>query len=103
MSQSDRFHKFCQVLNAFKKLHRTRMNVFKSDERALIAGREEINANFRKNQREEDETEIKKVFIRQRINVYQKVNTFEPIADDSIGLGCGKGVAHQYHTGGRKV
>lgn len=49
------------MLNAFKKLHRTRQYVFQGDKRALVEGRNQINGNFRKNINETDEGEIKKV------------------------------------------
>lgn len=38
-----------QVLEIFKKLHRTRQNVFHGDEKALFAARLKINEEFKKN------------------------------------------------------
>ncbi|KAI3363370.1 hypothetical protein L3Q82_011990, partial [Scortum barcoo] len=49
------------VLNAFKALHRTRMAVFKDDERALTAARLKINKEFKKNKNETSEENINKV------------------------------------------
>nr|XP_014100319.1 complex III assembly factor LYRM7 [Bactrocera oleae]XP_036218547.1 complex III assembly factor LYRM7 [Bactrocera oleae] len=50
-----------EALRAFKKLHRTRQFVFQGDELTLKAGRKEINDQFRKNQNEKNEEEIKKM------------------------------------------
>lgn len=49
------------MLNAFKKLHRTRQYVFQGDDRALVAGRNKINESFQQNRNETNEEEIKKV------------------------------------------
>ncbi|GCB60117.1 complex III assembly factor LYRM7 isoform X2 [Scyliorhinus torazame] len=38
-----------KVLQLFKALHRTRKQVFKSDNRALEAARQKINSEFRRN------------------------------------------------------
>ncbi|KAM8704070.1 hypothetical protein ACLKA7_008646 [Drosophila subpalustris] len=57
MSQSVRR----QVLNAFKKLHRTRQYVFHGDERALLAGRQKINESFQQNRNESNAEEIQKM------------------------------------------
>ncbi|KAL9896508.1 complex III assembly factor LYRM7 isoform 2-T2 [Glossina fuscipes fuscipes] len=46
---------------AFKKLHRTRQNVFAGDDRALAAGRKEINDRFKANMKETDEDAMKKM------------------------------------------
>lgn len=45
----------------FKTLHRTRMAVFKDDNRALTAARLKINEEFRKNKNEASEENIKKM------------------------------------------
>lgn len=50
-----------QVLQCFKKLHRTRLNVFKGDEKALTAGRLRINEEFKKNKEVQNEEAIKAV------------------------------------------
>ncbi|EDW84394.1 uncharacterized protein Dwil_GK14109 [Drosophila willistoni] len=50
-----------QVLNAFKRLHRTRQHVFDGDIQALTAGRLKINESFRQNRDETKEDEIKKM------------------------------------------
>lgn len=50
-----------QVLQWFKKLHRTRLNVFKGDEKALTAGRLRINEEFKKNKEVQNEEAIKAV------------------------------------------
>ncbi|XP_011188623.1 complex III assembly factor LYRM7 [Zeugodacus cucurbitae] len=50
-----------EALRAFKKLHRTRQFVFQGDELTLNAGRKEINEQFRKNQNERNEDEIRKM------------------------------------------
>lgn len=47
-----------RVLAAFKDLHKARLVVFKNDERALVAGRQKINEEFKKNI---DETDHKKI------------------------------------------
>lgn len=52
-----------QVLQTFKKLHRTRMKVFAGDERALVAGRLKINEEFQKNKHVANEEAIKAVCI----------------------------------------
>ncbi|XP_076874427.1 complex III assembly factor LYRM7 isoform X2 [Brachyhypopomus gauderio] len=41
-----------KVLQTFKALHRTRMTVFKDDDRALTAARLKINEEFKKNKNE---------------------------------------------------
>ncbi|CAD0197491.1 unnamed protein product [Chrysodeixis includens] len=48
-----------QVLQTFKRLHRTRMKVFAGDERALTAGRLRINEEFLKNKHVTNEDAIK--------------------------------------------
>nr|XP_020453312.1 complex III assembly factor LYRM7 [Monopterus albus] len=50
-----------KVLSVFKALHRTRMAVFKDDNRALTAARLKINEEFRKNKNETSEENIKKM------------------------------------------
>eukprot|EP00064_Thunnus_orientalis_P004466 superscaffoldBa00000406_g4478 len=50
-----------EVLRVFKTLHRTRMAVFKDDNRALTAARLKINEEFRKNKNEASEENIKKM------------------------------------------
>ncbi|XP_041866322.1 complex III assembly factor LYRM7 [Melanotaenia boesemani] len=50
-----------KVLNVFKSLHRTRMAVFRDDERALTAARVKINEEFRKNKDETSEENIQKM------------------------------------------
>ncbi|XP_013887739.1 complex III assembly factor LYRM7 [Austrofundulus limnaeus] len=50
-----------KVLNVFKKLHRTRMDVFKDDERALTAARLKINEEFKKNKNETSEENIQQM------------------------------------------
>ncbi|XP_063347840.1 complex III assembly factor LYRM7 [Pelmatolapia mariae] len=50
-----------KVLGVFKTLHRTRMVVFKDDDRALTAARLKINEEFRKNKNETSEENIQKL------------------------------------------
>nr|XP_046258759.1 complex III assembly factor LYRM7 [Scatophagus argus] len=50
-----------KVLSVFKTLHRTRMAVFKDDEKALSAARLKINEEFRKNKNERSEENIVKM------------------------------------------
>ncbi|XP_065366936.1 complex III assembly factor LYRM7 [Calliphora vicina] len=50
-----------EVINAFKKLHRTRQNIFAGDDRALEAGRKEINERFKKNMTETNVDNVKKM------------------------------------------
>ncbi|XP_026164343.1 complex III assembly factor LYRM7 [Mastacembelus armatus] len=50
-----------KVLSTFKALHRTRMAVFKDDNRALTAARLKINEEFRKNKNETSEENIKEM------------------------------------------
>ncbi|KAM4590665.1 complex III assembly factor LYRM7 [Odontesthes bonariensis] len=50
-----------KVLSVFKSLHRTRMAVFKEDERALTAARLKINEEFQKNKNETSEENIQKM------------------------------------------
>ncbi|XP_054655254.1 complex III assembly factor LYRM7 [Dunckerocampus dactyliophorus] len=50
-----------KVLSVFKSLHRTRMAVFKDDERALTAAKLKINEEFRKNKNELSEENINKM------------------------------------------
>ncbi|XP_014897738.1 complex III assembly factor LYRM7 [Poecilia latipinna] len=50
-----------KVLSVFKKLHRTRMDVFREDERALTAARLQINEEFKKNKNETSEENIEKM------------------------------------------
>ncbi|XP_028278452.1 complex III assembly factor LYRM7 [Parambassis ranga] len=50
-----------KVLRVFKTLHRTRMAVFKDDDRALTAARLKINEEFRKNINETSEENIQKM------------------------------------------
>ncbi|XP_010779735.1 complex III assembly factor LYRM7 [Gymnodraco acuticeps] len=50
-----------KILSTFKSLHRTRMAVFKDDDKALTAARLKINDEFRKNKEETSEENIKKM------------------------------------------
>ncbi|XP_077351116.1 complex III assembly factor LYRM7 [Festucalex cinctus] len=50
-----------KVLRVFKSLHRTRLAVFKDDERALAAAKLKINEEFRKNKNESSEENIEKM------------------------------------------
>ncbi|XP_047460008.1 complex III assembly factor LYRM7 [Mugil cephalus] len=50
-----------KVLEVFKRLHRTRMTVFKDDNRALTAARLKINEEFRKNKHETSEENIQQM------------------------------------------
>uniref|UniRef100_A0A3B1IKE3 LYR motif containing 7 n=1 Tax=Astyanax mexicanus TaxID=7994 RepID=A0A3B1IKE3_ASTMX len=52
---------FFGVLRVFKSLHRTRMTVFKEDDRALTAARLKINEEFKKNKKETSEENIKEL------------------------------------------
>ncbi|XP_037535529.1 complex III assembly factor LYRM7 [Nematolebias whitei] len=50
-----------KVLNVFKRLHRTRIDVFRDDERALTAARLKINGEFKKNKNETSEENIQQM------------------------------------------
>ncbi|XP_015440065.1 PREDICTED: complex III assembly factor LYRM7 [Dufourea novaeangliae] len=50
-----------QVLNTFKKLHRTRMNTFKGDEHALTVVRNKINEEYKKYKQVTNSTTIEEV------------------------------------------
>ncbi|XP_017287267.1 complex III assembly factor LYRM7 [Kryptolebias marmoratus] len=50
-----------KVLGVFKKLHRTRLDVFRDDERALLAARLKINEEFKKNKNEMSEENIQQM------------------------------------------
>ncbi|XP_076682461.1 complex III assembly factor LYRM7 isoform X2 [Andrena cerasifolii] len=50
-----------QVLQVFKKLHRTRLNTFKDDEHALEVTRNKINEEYRKHQNVTDATAIEEL------------------------------------------
>ncbi|KAJ8338882.1 hypothetical protein SKAU_G00356680 [Synaphobranchus kaupii] len=50
-----------KVLRVFKALHKTRIDVFKGDIRALTAARQKINEEFRKNKEETSEEKINKM------------------------------------------
>ncbi|KAK1800551.1 hypothetical protein P4O66_005768, partial [Electrophorus voltai] len=50
-----------KVLQTFKALHRTRMNVFKEDDIALTAARLKINEEFKKNKNEISEENIQQM------------------------------------------
>ncbi|KAM4729337.1 complex III assembly factor LYRM7 [Anableps anableps] len=50
-----------KVLSVFKKLHRTRLDVFREDERALTAARLKINEEFKNNKNETSEENIEKM------------------------------------------
>ncbi|KAK3522053.1 hypothetical protein QTP70_022448, partial [Hemibagrus guttatus] len=50
-----------KVLQTFKALHRTRMTVFKDDDRALTAARLKINEEFKKNKNEASEENIQQM------------------------------------------
>ncbi|CAH2296022.1 complex III assembly factor LYRM7 [Pelobates cultripes] len=47
-----------KVLKLFKTLHRTRQRVFQNDSRALEAGRQKINEEFKKNKSESSPVKI---------------------------------------------
>ncbi|XP_063414300.1 complex III assembly factor LYRM7-like [Mytilus trossulus] len=47
-----------KVLSSFKKLHKTRLEVFREDDRALAVARDKINLEFRKNKYEKDTEKI---------------------------------------------
>ncbi|KAI4899111.1 hypothetical protein NFI96_034698, partial [Prochilodus magdalenae] len=49
------------VLRTFKALHRTRMTVFKDDDRALTAARLKINEEFKKNKNETSDENIQQM------------------------------------------
>ncbi|XP_070834354.1 complex III assembly factor LYRM7 [Chaetodon trifascialis] len=50
-----------KVLKVFKTLHRTRMAVFKDDDKTMAAARLKINEEFRKNKNETSEENIQKM------------------------------------------
>ncbi|XP_052078710.1 complex III assembly factor LYRM7-like [Mytilus californianus] len=47
-----------KVLSSFKKLHKTRLEVFREDDRALAVARDKINSEFKKNKDEKDTEKI---------------------------------------------
>uniref|UniRef100_A0A3P8YJS3 LYR motif containing 7 n=1 Tax=Esox lucius TaxID=8010 RepID=A0A3P8YJS3_ESOLU len=77
------------VLRVFKELHRTRMDVFKEDDRALTAARLKINDEFRKNKNETVEENINQM-IKMAAGVEaflrQDVVQAEHVAEDKIRL-----------------
>ncbi|XP_076599176.1 complex III assembly factor LYRM7 [Chaetodon auriga] len=50
-----------KVLKVFKTLHRTRMAVFKDDDKTMTAARLKINEEFKKNKNETSEENIQKM------------------------------------------
>ncbi|NP_001290606.1 complex III assembly factor LYRM7 [Esox lucius] len=78
-----------KVLRVFKELHRTRMDVFKEDDRALTAARLKINDEFRKNKNETVEGNINQM-IKMAAGVEaflrQDVVQAEHVAEDKIRL-----------------
>ncbi|KAL5012807.1 hypothetical protein ScPMuIL_011358 [Solemya velum] len=50
-----------RILSCFKKLHQTRKTIFAEDERALIAARQKINSEFRKNSEVTDAEKIEEL------------------------------------------
>ncbi|XP_071825567.1 complex III assembly factor LYRM7-like isoform X2 [Apostichopus japonicus] len=48
-----------EVIKCFRTLHRTRLEVFRGDNRALTEARKRINDEFTKNRSEEDPEKIK--------------------------------------------
>uniref|UniRef100_A0A8D3BT14 Complex III assembly factor LYRM7 n=1 Tax=Scophthalmus maximus TaxID=52904 RepID=A0A8D3BT14_SCOMX len=78
-----------QVLSVFKSLHRTRMDVFKDDNRALTAARLKINDEFQKNKSETSEENIQKM-IKMGLNVEavlrEAVVQMEHIGEDTLLL-----------------
>ncbi|KAL0963191.1 hypothetical protein UPYG_G00350910 [Umbra pygmaea] len=78
-----------KVLRVFKALHRTRMDVFREDVRALTAARLKINEEFRKNRNETSEGNIIEM-IKMAAGVEeflrQDVVQAEHVAEDKIRL-----------------
>ncbi|XP_035462801.1 complex III assembly factor LYRM7 [Scophthalmus maximus] len=78
-----------KVLSVFKSLHRTRMDVFKDDNRALTAARLKINDEFQKNKSETSEENIQKM-IKMGLNVEavlrEAVVQMEHIGEDTLLL-----------------
>ncbi|XP_041753277.1 complex III assembly factor LYRM7 [Coregonus clupeaformis] len=78
-----------KVLGVFKALHRTRMDVFKEDNRALTAARQKINEEFRKNKNETLEENINQMIkMAAGVEVFlrQDVIQAEHVAEDRIQL-----------------
>ncbi|XP_051936639.1 complex III assembly factor LYRM7 isoform X2 [Hippocampus zosterae] len=67
-----------KVLRVFKSLHRTRMAVFKDDERALAAAKLKINEEFRKNKHESSQENIEKMWKQSYEKVYFKWSILAP-------------------------
>ncbi|XP_073843025.1 complex III assembly factor LYRM7-like [Musca autumnalis] len=63
-----------EVFKAFRKLHRTRQFIFAGDDKALEAGRNEINSHFKKNMQETNSDEIKKM-IQLALDVDKELRT----------------------------
>lgn len=67
-----------QVLNAFKRLHRTKDFVFQGDEKAVMGARVLINENFQKNKNVEDDGEIKKLLkLAKDVDVELRTNVIQ--------------------------
>ncbi|KAM9519258.1 complex III assembly factor LYRM7 [Salvelinus alpinus] len=78
-----------KVLRVFKALHRTRMELFKEDTRALTAARRKINEEFRKNKNETSEENINQMIkMAAGVEVFlrQDVVQAEHVAEDRIQL-----------------
>ncbi|KAJ8007433.1 hypothetical protein DPEC_G00117450 [Dallia pectoralis] len=78
-----------KVFRVFKELHRTRMDVFKDDDRALSAARLKINNEFRKNKNEtvaENINQMIKMAAGVEAFLRQDVVQAEHVAEDKIRL-----------------
>ncbi|XP_066458010.1 complex III assembly factor LYRM7 isoform X2 [Eleutherodactylus coqui] len=73
-----------KVLNLFKALHRTRLNVFQNDLRALEAARQKINEEFQKNKNESAPEKISELLkIGQDVEILLRTTVIQGVHTDS--------------------
>ncbi|KAG9487851.1 hypothetical protein GDO78_007577 [Eleutherodactylus coqui] len=77
-----------KVLNLFKALHRTRLNVFQNDLRALEAARQKINEEFQKNKNESAPEKISELLkIGQDVEILLRTTVIQGVHTDSNTIG----------------
>ncbi|XP_040271921.1 complex III assembly factor LYRM7 [Bufo bufo] len=73
-----------KVLKLFKTLHRTRQHVFQNDSRALEAGRQKINEEFRKHKNESAPEKISELLkIGQDVELLLRTTVIQGVHTDS--------------------
>ncbi|XP_072272100.1 complex III assembly factor LYRM7 isoform X1 [Pyxicephalus adspersus] len=71
-------------LKLFKALHRTRLQVFQDDTRALEAARQRINAEFRKNKNETSPEKVLELMkIGQDVEILLRTTVIQGVHRDS--------------------